>query len=71
MPITTASNLIHLSVRQNCIVHHPYDASISYDLLTSSDGDVHHGRGPDTVHEYWGTDEDGDNWRVHLTGAAS
>ena len=67
----TAEQMIQQSVAQGETVIAPWVAETAYDLDLASkrEGDSVHDEDRD-VAEYWGTTEDGDEWRVHLTGAA-
>lgn len=60
--MTTVEQAINESVLHNCIVHME-DASVLdiEDLKRESDDWVENG----PVIEFWGRDDDGENWRVH------
>ena len=58
----TAEDLITESVMQNRIVTVPYTRQIDEDLSGLCDD----GAEGSQVHEYWGTDEWSNDWRVHL-----
>ena len=63
--MTNARDAIHQSVRNNEIVHMPYDPATAYELAIRSEDSVETAYGV----EYWGTDDsDGSPWRVHLDG---
>lgn len=59
---TVAQSAIERSVSHNEIVTIDYDAEAAIDLSLESD-DSADGEG---VTEYWGTDEAGNEWRVHV-----
>jgi len=61
--MTTASDLIAASAVQGTIVLDDYTPERAADLLSACDGSTD---ANDGITEYWGTDEDGDEWRVHL-----
>lgn len=63
---TVAASAIARSVSQNEIVTIDYDPAAAEDLSAASDGSAD---GND-VTEYWGTDDDGSEWRVHMRAAA-
>ena len=58
----TAQQAIRQSIRQNEIVHLEYDEDIATELQFACDDSVV----GNEVREFWGTTEDGDEWRVHL-----
>lgn len=63
---------IRQSVQQNEIVtinfnRVNYDSEIPTDLLVACDDSVENGE----VTEYWGTDDDGNEWRVHIRHATA
>ena len=73
---TTITQSIEVSIREDRIVH--LEARIDTqewvnlaaalgeaceDYAETQDADS-----GNEVREYWGTDEDGDSWRIHLTG---
>ena len=60
--MNTAADLIARSTRTTTIVHAAYDADLAAELELECDDSADT---PD-VSEYWGTDEDGEEWRVHL-----
>lgn len=62
----TAATAIARSVSHTEIVTVPWTAELEIDLLAACDDSA------DTtdVQEYWGTDEDGAEWRVHLDTTA-
>lgn len=57
-----ADDLIRRSLMQDEIVHAPYSTELSDELSAESEDSA---ETPETV-EYWGTNEDGAGWRVHL-----
>lgn len=70
MPTTIATHLVLESVRTNQIVNHVVDLAggdVAGDLLAElaemADDSVD---ANDGVTEFWGTDEDGNEWRVHV-----
>ena len=60
--MSKALALIKRSISHNEIAHGKYDAETAMELKSLSDDSVENG----DVIEYWGTDDDGDEWRVHL-----
>lgn len=60
--ITTAADAIARSIRHCEIVTIPYDAEIAIDLLVEREDSAD----STDVMQYWGTDDAGDEWRVHL-----
>ncbi len=62
---TTASALIARSVSHNETVFHQWSQDLSEALSMRSNDSV---EANDGVEEFWGVDDDGNNWRVHLTG---
>lgn len=58
----TAQDAIARSVSHTEIVTLPYDEAVAGQLAVLADDSVE----ADGTHEYWGTDEDGHEWRVHL-----
>ena len=57
-----AKELIKRSISHDEIAHGKYDAETAAELAALSDDSVENG----AVIEYWGTDDDGAEWRVHL-----
>ena len=57
-----ATELIARSISHNEIAHGKFDASTAAELASLSDDSVENG----AVIEYWGWDDDGAEWRVHL-----
>jgi hypothetical protein len=55
---------IERSISHNEIVTVDYDISLAMDLAAECEGSV---ETTDRV-EYWGTTDEGDEWRVHLRG---
>lgn len=69
MTNTLVTRAIETSIRETRIVTIPRDVrmgdnaqGIAADLAALCDDSVENG----DVIEYWGTDDDGDEWRVHL-----
>lgn len=60
--MSTAKELIARSITYNEIAHGTYDEETAWDLEAWSEESVENG---DTA-EYWGVDDDGAEWRVHL-----
>jgi hypothetical protein len=64
---TLLSRLINDSIRENRIVrvsfHDAMQGGLYDDILDASEDTVLNG----TEREFWGTDEDGDQWRIHVT----
>lgn len=63
---TKANQAIARSVSRNEIVTVDYDASVASELVAESENHV---QGND-VTEFWGITPTGDEWRVHMRGAA-
>jgi hypothetical protein len=61
--MTTAKHLIARSVSHNEIVTAEWSHDLETDLLCESDDSVENG----DVYEFWGCDDDGNEWRVHLS----
>lgn len=61
---TTALSLIARSTSHTETVRHPWSAELAEELSLLSDDSAEH---PGEL-ELWGTDDDGAEWRVHLTG---
>jgi len=61
--VAQAHALINRSVDRNEIAHSEYDAEIAAQLEALSE---YGGTWNDSVTEYWGVTDDGDEWRVHL-----
>ena len=57
-----ATKLIARSISHNEIAHDKYDASTAAELAALAEDSVENG----AVIEYWGWDDDGAEWRVHL-----
>ena len=57
-----AAELITRSISHTEIAHGKYDAETAAELAARSDDSVENG----AVIEYWGSDDDGAEWRVHL-----
>ena len=62
----TADQAIARSVSHNEIVTIQYKPGVEATLCLECDGSVDAGK----VHEYWGTDADGYEWRVHVISQA-
>lgn len=60
----TASDLISRSVSHNEIVTVDYTDDLAESLLVCCEDNTH----GNTEIEYWGTTDDGNDWRVHLKG---
>lgn len=60
--MSKATDLIGRSISHNEIAHGKYDAETAWELKSLSDDSVENG----DVIEYWGTDDDEAEWRVHL-----
>ena len=58
---------IQQSIRQNEIVTLPWSADVYIDLLALCDDSA----GTENVHEFWGVDDEGEEWRVHVRRDAS
>jgi hypothetical protein len=61
---TEAKQLIAESIRYSKIAMADYSGDLADELLVRSEDSVQNG----TETEYWGTTDDGDEWRVHLVG---
>ena len=59
-----ALDLIARSISHTEITHAEWTEQRAADLLAESDDSVENA--DQNVIEYWGTDEDGNEWRVHL-----
>jgi hypothetical protein len=59
----TAQELIDRSISHNEITHAEFAADIAEELAAASENG---GTRNDSVTEYWGITESGDEWRVHL-----
>jgi hypothetical protein len=57
-----ADRLIKKSIQQNRIVHADYSKVLEKSLMLRADDWVDNG----IEIEFWGRDDDGENWRVHL-----
>jgi len=60
--MSNATELIERSISHTEIAHGKYDAETAAELASLSDDSVKNG----AVIEYWGSDDDGAEWRVHL-----
>lgn len=58
----TAQQAIETSIMENRTVHLDYDAATMQELLVESDDSAD----SETETEYWGTTEEGSEWRVHV-----
>jgi len=64
----TAEQAIKESIRTNTVVHIDYDAEAVLTLGAECDDNARTQDGEGNgVWEYWGEDEDGSTWRVHVT----
>ncbi len=59
-----ADQAIKRSISHNETVTLDYDISLALDLSAACDDNVETA----SVVEYWGTDDNGNEWRVHLSG---
>lgn len=59
---TVAANAINRSISHTEIVTIDYDSDAASDLSAASDDSVE----ANGLTEYWGTDDDGNEWRVHM-----
>lgn len=57
-----AGRLIWLSMTEDRIVHAPYEAHLCCEIEALSQDSVENG----SVIEFWGEDDEGSTWRVHL-----
>lgn len=57
-----AADLIAHSVLHDTIAHAKHSDALAEELFCLCDDDVDHGH----VEEFWGTTDDGYEWRVHL-----
>ncbi len=57
-----AQELVARSISHHEIAHGEYDAETAASLAALAEDSVTNG----AVTEYWGTDDDGAEWRVHL-----
>jgi antitoxin component of MazEF toxin-antitoxin module len=62
LPMTDAQRAISDSIQTDSIIHLPYDENTAADLLAECEDSTD----SDTETEYWGTDDDGQTWRVHM-----
>ena len=60
--MSKALALIKRSISHNEIAHGKWDAETAAELASLAEDSVENG----AVIEYWGTDDDGAEWRVHL-----
>lgn len=63
--MNTAQHLIARSISHTEIAHADYSADLADELSVECDDSS---EASETVIEYWGTDDDGNEWRVHLSG---
>lgn len=61
-----AKQAIARSVSHNEIVYLDFSRTIERDLLAECDDHTICYRDHCDVHEFWGTDDDGNSWRAHL-----
>lgn len=64
--MTAATSLIERSTSHTEIAHAEWSPTLAADISAECDDSV---AASADVMEYWGTDEDGAEWRVHLTGS--
>lgn len=63
-----AQQLTETSVQRNATTHETYSEDLATELLCMSDDSADTVDGNDRkVVEYWGADDEGNEWRVHLT----
>lgn len=62
--VTNHQQAIARSISHNEIVTIQYDRGISIALALDSEGSVHDS--VQCVTEYWGVNDDGQDWRVHM-----
>lgn len=64
----TAERLITESAESGETRYHPWSYGLESELLAASDDTADHAETDEehAVTEYWGEDEDGRTWRVHL-----
>jgi hypothetical protein len=60
-----ARSLIDESILTDSIVHAPWAEGLAAELLEASDDGA---ETPEAV-EFWGGEEDGKHWRIHLIGS--
>lgn len=63
---TPASDAIARSISHTETIHLPYDADAMMDLLVECEDSTE----SETETEYWGTDETGNEWQVHVAREA-
>lgn len=68
MTTPTATDLIARSVSHSEIVWADWTSDLASDLLVECEDNV---EASETVHEFWGVTDNGDEWRVHLHGERS
>tara|TARA_R110002126_G_scaffold269547_1_gene413274 strand:+ start:975 stop:1220 length:246 start_codon:yes stop_codon:yes gene_type:complete len=64
--VATAENAISRSVSHNEIVTIVYTDILRLELFMLSDDDAEFHSDNSIVHEFWGKDENNNDWRVHL-----
>ncbi len=67
----TAAQMIAESTATDSTIHAAYSEALHRSLLVECEDTTERDTDDGTVSEYWGTTEDGGEWRVHLTAAAS
>lgn len=65
--VTNHSQAIARSISHNEIVTIQYDKQIAEALTVDSEGSVHDA--VQRVTDYWGVNDDGNDWRVHMRDA--
>jgi len=60
--MTIIENAINESIANDCIVHLDHTPELADELQSICDDSVDN----DGVIEYWGVDDDGRDWRIHL-----
>jgi hypothetical protein len=59
-----AQQLTERSIQGNAIAHESYDSALADELQLMCDDSATEASMP--AAEYWGTDDEGNEWRVHL-----
>ena len=69
----TAEDAIRESASHDCVAHVLAVGTVQADLLSACEDwtDAGEDQDGDRIYEYWGTDGDGDAWRVHVHGATA
>ena len=73
-PYVTAQDAINLSTQTGDIVHIPCSLdTVQADLLRVCEDwtDANPDENGEAIFEYWGQDDEGDGWRVHVHGAGA